>query len=397
MDNNDIGNEVINLVKRVIRPTAIMGFMGFMGFIALFVIWFYLNRLGRLDIFISSVTFKDLFIVIASTFLFSTVLTSIFMFIPSILLISIIKKESNQFHNYKKIRGNFVTIAFIISLLAVGIFLFSAWLADKFEYMEEAIIIISVLFVLSSSMLVSYLINKNLISDVLQYKNKRTRIKLSCLFHIIIPASIFLMTLFYSYPLSLIINKIPNKGEVSDNVLMLYVVATSLITVIFSLIPGSVYLSRDKSEGIVKNVYITGYAVIFSLFSLSWIITSIPVFIVNATMKISGISDYNEHSYLINEDNYPLEVFNNKQWNIRALEKNGFFLIDGVTLYAFGDIKLVCPVDVLEAYKNSLRFIPADRSYDEKLNLELRKKAKICHPFLKKELKEFNIIPSKIS
>ncbi|PQQ42543.1 hypothetical protein CE143_22545 [Photorhabdus luminescens] len=64
MGSNDIGNEVINLVKRVITPTAIM------GFIALFVIWFYLNRL---DIFISSVTFKDLFIVIASTFLFSVV------------------------------------------------------------------------------------------------------------------------------------------------------------------------------------------------------------------------------------------------------------------------------------------------------------------------------------
>lgn len=199
------------------------------------------------------------------------------------------------------------------------------------------------------------------------------------------------MTFFYSFPLSLIINKVPYQGEISDIVFTLCIAMISLVVIIFSLIPGAVYLREQKSGCFLKINNTIWFAVLFSLISTSWIITPIPTLIMNATMKISGVSDYNEHFYLINEKDYPLEIFNSDKWDLKKIGSKDLFLIKGINMYAFGDIKLVCPSEVLDAYKASMKFVLSDREYNEKLNVALKEKARACHPFLKSEVKEFNI------
>ncbi|WP_145588143.1 hypothetical protein [Yersinia aldovae] len=385
MSNNHTFSKIKKIAKNIITPAAIM------GFITLIVIWLYLNRLGRLDVFISSITLKDILIVIAVTFIISTIAFSILFFIPSLLLITIIKKENKQFHNYSKIKGNFIKIAFYISLFSVSVFYFSAYVADKYKNIEVYIIGFSALTVLSFSIIISYRFNNKLITDAVWHQEKITRVRKAFIFHFILPACIFIMTFFYSFPLSLVINKIPYQGEISDVVFIFSIIITSLVIIIFSLIPGIVFLRDEKSKSFLRKNNPIWLAMVFSFFSLSWIITPVPALIMNATMKISGISDYNEHFYLINEKDYPSEIFNDGKWDIKKIENKGFFLIKGVNMYALGDIKLICPSNVLDAYKDSVKFIISDRTYNEKINMILKEKTRACHPFIKSELKEFNI------
>lgn len=171
--NNDVLNKIS---KKIVAPSAIM------GFIALIVIWLYLNKLGRLDVFIPSITLKDIFIVIAFSSIVSIILFSVLFFIPSILLIVIIKKENEYFHNYEKIKSNFIKAALTISLFAVSMFYFSAYMADKYKNLEVYIIGISAFLVLNASVIISYKFNNKLINNVLQHKNKLTKLKFAFIF-----------------------------------------------------------------------------------------------------------------------------------------------------------------------------------------------------------------------
>ncbi|KFB98724.1 hypothetical protein GTGU_04395 [Trabulsiella guamensis ATCC 49490] len=386
MHDDELQTKLSVIAKKIITPALLMGFL------ALFVIWLYLNRLGWLDIFIPSISFKDMFIVVASTFLVSLFSISLIIFLPSITLALIIKKLGNNILSEIGIKNNFIKIAIIVSSFAVSLFIFSTWLISHNESNTLAIMIASILLTITLSLLLSYFLNRRILSPKINISFNKNDLKVKYHYYITIPLLICVMTAFYAFPLSIIINRI--SENISDSTLIVYVLATSLFAVNFALIPGIVYIREHESKA---RMLMTGYAVFFSLFSMSWVITPLPVLVINASMKILGINNYNPHSYLINEEQYPIEIFNIKNWNSRKTTGKGHYLIDGITMYSFGDIKLVCPVHVLDAYNNSIKFIPADKIYDGKLNDTLKEKARECHAFQKNELREFNIIKHNVS
>ncbi len=120
------------MIKRslmsVLTPTFISAFM------ALGTLWFYLGRMGRLDVFLESISFKDLFIVVALFLAGSVAMICLVFYIPSLLVSLIIKKENTIFYNYQTIKDNLIRLSLIIYLLAITVFFVAVWFVDAKKY-----------------------------------------------------------------------------------------------------------------------------------------------------------------------------------------------------------------------------------------------------------------------
>lgn len=373
------------MIKRslmsVLTPTFISAFM------ALGTLWFYLGRMGRLDVFLESISFKDLFIVVALFLAGSVAMICLVFYIPSLLVSLIIKKENTIFYNYQIIKDNLIRLSLIIYLLAITVFFVAVWFVDAKKYPGWLVFTMAGSGALLITLIIAYFFNRKAVSEVLQFKNKRIKKEYYRKFYFFIPVSLFLISFMYAYPLSLIFGKLHPPEHAGDLKVMMYATLTSLVVILFSLLPVTVYLRGKSTEGLSVRIVKVISAALAGLFFMSWIITSIPVLIINGTMKLSGIADFHPHVYLVQDKDYPAELLDKVLWKLTPLQNQERYVIHGVTMYSFGDIRLICPVKVLNAYVNSMTFRPGNRAYDQQLNKALAAAAQDCIPFSKNEVK----------
>ncbi|MEX6226440.1 hypothetical protein AB6F55_17440 [Providencia hangzhouensis] len=97
---------------------------------------------------------------------------------------------------------------------------------------------------------------------------------------------------------------------------------------------------------------ISGCLILF-IFIISMLIPSIPSIIINATMKFSGIKNESPRTYVVDNKEYPEELFELDLWNKRTIKDSNRFTIEGVSMYSFGETNLVCPKNIVTSYGNS--------------------------------------------
>ena len=98
----------------------------------------------------------------------------------------------------------------------------------------------------------------------------------------------------------------------------------------------------------------------------------IPAMRTNFTVKIIDIIDIQPYKYAVTYDSYPEEVFIQKSWHHEKSSDNKFYLFDGMTMFSFGSIRLVCPVEAAVTYRESLKFVLGSKEYDDIKRQELR-------------------------
>ncbi|QGU89066.1 hypothetical protein [Erwinia sorbitola] len=370
----------------IVTPTFISTLM------ALGTIWLYLNRMGRLDVFLESITFKDLFVVVAMFLVCSVCMICLIFYIPSLLISLIIKKDNEVFYNYQKIKDNFIRLSVIIHLLAIMVFFMAVWLIEAKKFSSWKVFTIAVSGMLFISLFSGYFFNRKAVSEVLRFKNKKTKREGYRTFFCLIPSALFLVSFLYACPLSLIFGKLQLPDHAGEIKVMIYAAFTSIIVIIFALFPVAVYLREKITAALPVRIVKIIAAALTGLFCMSWIITSIPILIIHATMKLSGVADYQIHTFLVQDKDYPVELLDKTQWKLALLQNRDRYVIHGVKMYSFGDIRLICPVNVLEVYKKSMNFRPGDRQYDQQLNDALIAAAQDCIPFNKSEVKS---LPSR--
>lgn len=80
-------------------------------------------------------------------------------------------------------------------------------------------------------------------------------------------------------------------------------------------------------------------------------------------------------------------MFNGLIWNTRYYtEIPERFFITGVSTFTLGDIKLVCPTEITEARKESLKFTINDINEYEQKGKQLKAVAMKCIPFNKNDI-----------
>ncbi|EFN7203012.1 TPA: hypothetical protein RW282_004697 [Escherichia coli] len=334
---------------------------------AISAIWFYLQGLGRLDLFFDSIDIKFYLSVIFVFILLSLMALTSLIFISSHVLVYTYTWHKDYYKNHKGIAHRIAIICYINSI----VFYFSlvlkpvlsAFSEEKSLYPSISEVILIVLF----NYFVSYFLSEKLIftentpreQNIENHENHeryrpRNRIRYT------LPLCLILPGLVQIIPLLFLINKI--RLEESAGILSQFL-SFSCIAFAFiflGMLPGVIVINEqeEKQEGVNSLLSIAIFPPAI-LFILSILFKPIPDIIINMTMSMSGISDWRPHQYYIDVNKYSYKLFDPQVWNTRLHQDiPGIFFITGVNVFSLGDTDFICPVKILPARNESLKDTP---------------------------------------
>ncbi|MBC5792000.1 hypothetical protein EC835_105211 [Providencia alcalifaciens] len=356
----------------------------FVSFLALIANWFYLNKIGWLSLFLSSMASKDSLFIIAFFLTISFFSMALIFLLPSINIIMFLNKDDEYILKYNEVRMSYTKIFFIIATFSNLFFILSVFFNDG-PY-SFYINISLILLVISYGWYLYVRGVKKIVSQDLSFKQPSKAKWKEIEIYVIIPF-VFLLTLtLYSFSFYMVTNGVKSNGE-SVWIQVLYLFSVFELTIFISVVPCFVYFSEVNKKGWLSTIITISPVLILFVFIIPIFVPSIPSLVINATMKFSGVMDENPHVYLVDENSYPEKLFNLDLWNKRILNDSNKYTIDGVSMYSFGETNLVCPKSIIIPYKNSLSNYIYDNKEDGKTSDELKKSAQSCIPFDKKALK----------
>lgn len=111
---------VCSVVKIISFPSIVFG-------LALMVIWSYLYRIGRQDLLMDTLTFRDLFSITGVAFILATVLFSLVYYTPSLISALVIKREIKYYENYGAVKTTYLLAWGLTSCTAFIMTLALSW------------------------------------------------------------------------------------------------------------------------------------------------------------------------------------------------------------------------------------------------------------------------------
>ena len=355
------------------------------------VVWFYLSNIDRLDIFFDAVSFSSALGIIFFFILFSISGFSLLIFISSFILILIYTGYENKFKNYSSMPHRISTVCYLNSLficcgIIIGyyIYYFSGWNG----YLMS---VISLLLMLAHSYTASFFklfrIQDFRLHESDNYEklpNKKGLLFLLSL-QLMAPAIVQIL------PMSFLLTQIDFSEGTSDWVELLMLLALTAAIVTIGILPGAIHLNERRNGNRITSfiVVLICIPVVITVFSVWY--RPIPNMIINIVMNLSSISDWRTHQYYIESKTHPHGMFNGLIWNTRYYKEiSERFFITGVSTFTLGDIKLICPTEITEARKESLKFTVNDINKYEQKGKQLKTVAMKCISFNKEDIHTWN-------
>ncbi|WP_340622326.1 hypothetical protein [Xenorhabdus siamensis] len=359
--------------------------------ISIVIIWFFLNRMGRLDIFNESVSFKNMFNILVFSFIINMASFLIIFFMGSWLLSLFIPAENKHFIYYDNIKNNLITILMVSGFFTPIIIALSVFIFDDPSSVFHIIILSSFFILVVSISIVSYLMNKKILNQELRIKSNTIKNKYKFRIYLLIPFFISVLSYSQIIPISLFSDSMKFPDLMGDTYQVIGFVAISYAFYIFTIFPGVVFIRMNNGEKLVKKVTVPIALAFAIMLVMSYFITVIPVMFVHSVMKLSGISDFTPHTYLVDEKEYPQNLFDKGVWISWKVEDTGKIAIRAVSIFSFGEFQLMCPSEITKAYKESWKFIPGNTDYDNKVRKALQEDAEWCIAFNKEDIKRWNV------
>lgn len=352
-----------------------------------FTIWFYLTNLDRLDIFLDTTSIGSTLIVIFFFIILATLTFSMLFFISSFMLMFTYNIIKNNFKESVGAAHRIGAICFINSLSICTITITGISLHYFKELNGLCITASSLFLMITISFVTTYFkITKNkdfLFNDVSLLSGKLKTIwvtfKLSLQFTI--PGTIQLI------PLLFFITQINFSNESNMAIQTTALVFLSIIFIITGILPGSIYINEQEKGFSLKNITIPLVSPLLLIIVVSAIFRPIPNMIANMAMNLSGINDWRIHQYYIETSSHSPSTFNGTLWNTRYYQDipNRFF-ITGVNIFSLGNTKLICPLTIRDAVKQSLKDNPLESEEREERMNNLRNTAMKCISFSKDDI-----------
>lgn len=344
-------------------------------------LWIYLNRLGRLDVFSLVLESEKTFDIIAFFLIMSIILFMLLFYTPSALMILSFNNKFYKSERYPETIEYSSKAILITSILTTTAIFFIAFyslfeLTSKNTWTLFAIATLVNLFCL-------YFFNRKFLKDgvlynrVALYKYKWYLLFTSLLIGVIAITPLTALSLFI--PL-IEINDDSSPESLAS------VVIVSLAIIIMSQIPATLFLRKKEIPSSFKRSCLSIGISLLLLIPISFVIKPIPIMIIDISMKLSGVTDFREHNYTINSNDYPVEIFDYPNWNIQKNVANSKYTIKGVTFFSYKNISLVCPVDIKKTYKEARKFSIFDKDFDENTLINLDKKMQSCFVFDKSKI-----------
>lgn len=360
----------------------------FISFLALMANWFYLNKIGWLDLFLISITSSENLFIVAF-FLVITFFSIVLIFmLPSVNIIMFLNKDDEYILKYNEVRLNYVKIFLVIATIANLFFIVSLFFSNDYYSLYLNLFLLFVL-VFTGWALYYRGLKKIISQDLLFKKSSKARWK-KIEIYAVIPFMLLLILTFYSLSFYMVTKGLKSNGE-SAWIQAVYLFFIFEFIIVNSVIPCFIYFRGMNEKGWFSIITSISSCLVLFIFIISMLVPSIPSIIINATMKFSGIKNESPRTYVVDNKEYPEELFELDLWNKRTIKDSNKFTIEGVSMYSFGETNLVCPKNIVTSYGNSLSNYFFDKKEDDKVGNELKRLAENCIPFDKKSLKNIGM------
>ncbi|MGC0937808.1 hypothetical protein WKG99_20480 [Pantoea agglomerans] len=357
----------------------------FLTLITVGFIWTYLVFLGRTDLFLKAVTFESLFSFSGAIILFSFFIFMFLFYSPSFMGCLVIKREVPKILGYDRVKKSHSLILLLSTLISFTLLIYLVEFTDieVSNYNVSVIILCSTLFPIIFSLVFN---RKSIIENYNISTSRKDILRLISLF-VGRAFLIGLISWMFCFPLPVLTQSLKFDNTDSEFIQVLKYYGLGVVVLTFTLIPAFYFIQIKKSVSYIKQSITTfGLALLF-LIALSIMLPVIPTLIVNFAARLVGINGFEVIRPAILVENRPAEKFKDPQWNLSTSTDGKFYLFDGVKLFSFGTLELVCSPNVLDSYKATLHYILASKEYDEKTRKMLHKETKTCQIFNSQDLR----------
>ncbi|EPR9621160.1 MULTISPECIES: hypothetical protein [Enterobacteriaceae] len=277
--------------------------------IALIVLWGYFSRLGRLDIFFDVMNIKSILVLVCCATILSLAMIVFIFFITSFFIPVVIPQDINNLPAYNKIQGNFLSVMMLSGMFPMA-FIYVLYCAFDFDQNvkdNSGWLSIASMGVLIAVILA--IVNKRYLEYDLSFKNNRMKLLRRVQIYLVIPLSIALLVHLQLIPLEIVFSNIATSDKSVNFKVIAELAFMSYFIFLLTMLPGVIYLKMNPQHKFSKRISYSFIASLMLLLIISTQITVLPVIFTHSVIKLSGISDFKIHSYIIKTSEYPEEFF----------------------------------------------------------------------------------------
>ncbi|WEA06427.1 hypothetical protein PWF83_03145 [Pantoea dispersa] len=361
--------------------------------IAALFVWSHLARIGQTGLFFDSISFSSLFSYLMVFACVSMLLFCIVLFMPSLLTGLFIYNSQGESSFRNELTENNIKIILLTSILSTLIFFgyfFLMHTAGK-EVAQHVSLQLSSIWL--CSFILSLWFNGSITYKLISTEDKWRKIKKVLSMHILQPMLFSITACIYIFPLELFLRTLEFPDGTNEIWQALTVIALSIFLIIFSLIPGVVFLRLRTRTSLLHQVTVTGGIMAGILFIIFTFVHMVPALILTMFLKTSGIMDLNPHFYGVPTSSYPAEYFRDSAWQGARSSDEKYYLLKAVKIYSLGDIRLICPLNIIQSYKDSLQYQLFDTDYDNNVRGKLQDAVSQCRRVKSQELLTLEKLP----
>ncbi len=363
--------------------------------VAAFFIWAHLARIGQTGLFFDSVSFSSLFSYLMVFACVSMLLFCMVLFMPSLLTGLLIARNQGETDLKDELTENNIKVVLLTSLSSVLILFGYFYLLHHTgkEDTQNVYLLLGTIWL--TSIVFSLYFNAHITCQKIRHEGNWKKCGIFILMHLIQPLLFTITACIYIFPLELFLRTLEFPDGTNELWQAFTVIALAIFLIVFSLIPGVVFLRLKKRTCILRQVMITGGIMAGMLFVISSFVHTVPVLILTMFLKTSGIMDLRPHVYGVPTASYPAEYFRDTAWQDVLSSDNKYYLLKAVKMYSLGDISLICPLNVIQSYNKSLRYQLLDAGYDDSVRGKLQDAVSLCRRVKRQELLTLEKLPEE--
>lgn len=242
-------------MKAFIRKWAapVLAPSGVATFIAFVVVWIYLNRLGRLDVFYSTLTVKSMVGVIIASAVVAIVSIMLMFFMTSFLMALTIPADNENMYDYERVR-EWAVKAILVSGLFPLLFIISFTILGGENFGVSTFwVCVSLIALAIMIMLATKLFLGKSIASQLKPKTQVVRRKHFRKIYLWNPLVISLIAHTQVLPVNLISLHIKFPEDFDDRAQLISLYFLSFSLYMLTLLPGVIFLRANQKDTLLKR------------------------------------------------------------------------------------------------------------------------------------------------
>lgn len=360
--------------------------------ISLFVMWGYFSRLNRLDVFFEVMNIQSIFALIFCAVILSLLFMLLIFFVTSVLMAVVIPQDVNNLPGYDKMKANFLSVLMIAGLFPMAFIYIFYYALDLSQAVKDHSAWISLSGIGLMTVVVSALINRKHLEKDLSSKKAEVKRTRRLQFYLGIPLCIALLAHLQVFPLEIVFRNISAPDEKVSFWTITGLAFISYMVYFLSLFPGLVYLRMGTHDKMLKKISTAFMVSLMVLLIISTKITVIPVMFTHSVIKLSGISDFTVHRYIIKSSDYPEEFFASAIWKKKIIKAEQYYAVRAVSMFTTNQFSFLCPETIISSYRESWKFNPWDSAFDNAVRHKLQEDAADCVPVSADSVKRWDVL-----